>query len=170
MARSHYSRNTIVTFLVAIICWNYFQFESFLTVDIEGVGSILKTEPNPIANSTLAQKRWEKNEATNHSSTDTQQQKRKERQYKHDFSYDRERWEENRPRIGVLAGPHKTASTTLQAFFANIAGKAVHLTNETFDFSKANSRPDECASMNSVGNSPKSNRAHRTPAALSPSS
>jgi hypothetical protein len=47
--------------------------------------------------------------------------------YKHDFSYDHERWENNNngPRIVVLAGPHKTASTTLQDFFANIAGSTI---------------------------------------------
>ena len=38
-----------------------------------------------------------------------------------DFSYDRARWEQRVPRIAVLAGPHKTASTTLQAFVAGIA-------------------------------------------------
>ena len=32
-----------------------------------------------------------------------------------DFTYDRARWEQRVPRIAVLAGPHKTASTTLQA-------------------------------------------------------
>jgi hypothetical protein len=47
--------------------------------------------------------------------------------YKHDFSYDHERWENNNngPRIVVMAGPHKTASTTLQDFFAMIAGSTI---------------------------------------------
>ena len=37
-----------------------------------------------------------------------------------DFAYDREEWERRVPRIVVLAGPHKTASSDLQTFVANL--------------------------------------------------
>ena len=50
---------------------------------------------------------------------------------KHDFSYDRETWDKNRPRIAILAGPHKTASTTLQQFFVELAGLTVPVKNTT---------------------------------------
>lgn len=43
----------------------------------------------------------------------------------HDFSYDKERWEKNPPRIVLLAGPHKTASTTLQDFFEKLTGLSI---------------------------------------------
>ena len=49
---------------------------------------------------------------------------------KHDFSYDKERWEKNHPRIVVLAGPHKTASTTLQDFFQKLTGFSISVEND----------------------------------------
>lgn len=57
------------------------------------------------------------------------------KEYKHDFAYDRKRWEQKKPRIAILAGPHKTASTTLQTFFSSVAGSTVRLTNTTIDSS-----------------------------------
>ena len=44
--------------------------------------------------------------------------------------------ERNCPRIVVLAGPHKAASTTLQNFFIGIASLTVPLTNDTSEFKK----------------------------------
>jgi hypothetical protein len=50
-------------------------------------------------------------------------------EHKDQFVYDRERRNKNSPRIAVLAGPHKTASTSIQNFFSKIAGSTVRLTN-----------------------------------------
>ena len=49
--------------------------------------------------------------------------------YRHDFSYDANAWEGPRggPRIVVLAGPHKTASTTLQNFVSLFASSTLNL-------------------------------------------
>mmetsp|Transcript_35004 Transcript_35004/g.68922 ORF Transcript_35004/g.68922 Transcript_35004/m.68922 type:complete len:523 (-) Transcript_35004:52-1620(-) len=50
-------------------------------------------------------------------------------QQHHDFAYDRERWERHSPRFVLLAGPHKTASSTLQSFFSDIAHSTVSVSN-----------------------------------------
>lgn len=44
---------------------------------------------------------------------------------RNDFYYDREKWDKNSPRIALLAGPHKTASTTIQNFFVKLTGLTV---------------------------------------------
>jgi hypothetical protein len=49
--------------------------------------------------------------------------------YKHDFSYDRERWNANPPRIVVLAGPHKAASTNIQDVLAITLGTTLSVEN-----------------------------------------
>jgi len=49
--------------------------------------------------------------------------------YKHDFTYDHELWEQKIPRIVVMVGPHKTASTTLQTFVVFIAGLVIKIEN-----------------------------------------
>jgi len=46
-----------------------------------------------------------------------------------DFSYNHENWQRP-PRIVILAGPHKTASTTLQTFLVNIAGRTISVEKE----------------------------------------
>eukprot|EP00533_Pseudo-nitzschia_delicatissima_P002480 CAMPEP_0116105024 /NCGR_PEP_ID=MMETSP0327-20121206/14789_1 /TAXON_ID=44447 /ORGANISM="Pseudo-nitzschia delicatissima, Strain B596" /LENGTH=504 /DNA_ID=CAMNT_0003597357 /DNA_START=146 /DNA_END=1660 /DNA_ORIENTATION=- len=50
---------------------------------------------------------------------------------KHDFYYDREIWDRNSPRIALLAGPHKTASTTIQEFFVELTGLTVVVDENT---------------------------------------
>ena len=50
---------------------------------------------------------------------------------KHDFYYEREIWDRNSPRIALLAGPHKTASTTIQDFFVELTGLTVLLEENT---------------------------------------
>mmetsp|Transcript_1910 Transcript_1910/g.5026 ORF Transcript_1910/g.5026 Transcript_1910/m.5026 type:complete len:217 (+) Transcript_1910:302-952(+) len=47
-----------------------------------------------------------------------------------DFSYDEEGWRRHPPRIAILAGPHKTASGTLQTFFASIVGRGVSVLDD----------------------------------------
>jgi len=63
----------------------------------------------------------------------------KNKYYKHNFSYDHERWEKsnngNGPRIVVMCGPHKTASSTMQAFFARIAGQTISVVNDNNNIS-----------------------------------
>jgi hypothetical protein len=49
------------------------------------------------------------------------------KKYKHNFTYHHEIWEENSPRIVVLAGPHKTASTSIQVFISGITGSTMSL-------------------------------------------
>ena len=59
----------------------------------------------------------------------------------HDFAYDRERWERNSARFVVLAGPHKTASSTLQAFFYQIACQRVNVSNRNATKSRSFDAP-----------------------------
>lgn len=59
-----------------------------------------------------------------------------ENNYKHDFTYDHELWEQKIPRIVVMAGPHKTASTTLQTFAVEIAGLEIKLENSRRNLKK----------------------------------
>ena len=60
-----------------------------------------------------------------------------DRGYRHDFSYDRGRWDARSPRIAVLAGPHRTASSALRTFFAGQVGTTVALSPETTELSDA---------------------------------
>eukprot|EP00537_Pseudo-nitzschia_pungens_P008267 CAMPEP_0172363748 /NCGR_PEP_ID=MMETSP1060-20121228/7021_1 /TAXON_ID=37318 /ORGANISM="Pseudo-nitzschia pungens, Strain cf. cingulata" /LENGTH=585 /DNA_ID=CAMNT_0013086559 /DNA_START=166 /DNA_END=1923 /DNA_ORIENTATION=+ len=48
------------------------------------------------------------------------------------FEYDVERWNKHKPKIVILVGPHKTASSTLQTFLTQLAGQTIALgTDET---------------------------------------
>jgi len=49
--------------------------------------------------------------------------------YRQDFSYNKAQWDQ--PRIAILSGPHKTASTTIQTFFSDICGSTTYLYDET---------------------------------------
>ncbi len=49
----------------------------------------------------------------------------------HNFDYDRDTWDQHSPRIAILAGPHKTASTTIQKFFVGLTGQTVLVKNTT---------------------------------------
>ena len=59
-----------------------------------------------------------------------------------DFGYDRERWEASGgPRIVILAGPHKTASTTIQDFFSHINGWTISVSDPPKTKPKKMGRP-----------------------------
>ena len=57
-----------------------------------------------------------KSKPKSESESESESKSKSKRSYTHDFTYHRERWKKNSPCIAVLAGPHKTASTTLQTF------------------------------------------------------
>ena len=49
------------------------------------------------------------------------------------FAYDVDRWNRHKPKIVILAGPHKTASTSLQDFSVQLAGQSISLDDDNID-------------------------------------
>eukprot|EP00533_Pseudo-nitzschia_delicatissima_P002198 CAMPEP_0116096150 /NCGR_PEP_ID=MMETSP0327-20121206/10035_1 /TAXON_ID=44447 /ORGANISM="Pseudo-nitzschia delicatissima, Strain B596" /LENGTH=492 /DNA_ID=CAMNT_0003587849 /DNA_START=93 /DNA_END=1571 /DNA_ORIENTATION=+ len=116
-----------------MISMNYFEVLKSGSFDID---ASIQTNPTQRSSywGTFDHEEW-LNSNNNETTPDKQTKK-----HKHDFTYDQQKWGQS-PRIAVLAGPHKTASTTLQSFFSKIVGSAVRLTNETSNSSDTNYQP-----------------------------
>jgi hypothetical protein len=65
----------------------------------------------------------------------------KTQEHKPDFSFNRESWDRNSSRIVILLGPHKTASTSLQAFLVKMAAQVYSVTNTTYGHSTFKKKP-----------------------------
>ena len=108
--------------------WNrrrFYYFVFFLSVALLVATKVISTSRALSAGSldvsTVILKEKVSSSVLVHDKQDDQQRENR----KHDFSYDKEQWEKNPPRIVVLAGPHKTASTTLQNFFEKLTGASI---------------------------------------------
>mmetsp|Transcript_11658 Transcript_11658/g.24028 ORF Transcript_11658/g.24028 Transcript_11658/m.24028 type:complete len:509 (-) Transcript_11658:69-1595(-) len=132
MTRLMYCRY-VLAFSFAMISMNYFEVLKAGYFDVDAT-----IQENPIERSSywgsFDHEEWVNN--NNDEPTPDKQTKK----HKYDFTYDLQKWGQG-PRIAVLAGPHKTASTTLQSFFSNIIGSVVRLTNETSNSSDTSYQP-----------------------------
>lgn len=133
MSTLKYCKYVFALSIVTISFINYFQIRSLIYIDID---KTVQTEAKEWVNASTATTTSEETQIEYSKSEDeTTTFDQPVQRHVQDFTYDKKRWEKNSPRIAVLAGPHKTASTTLQEFFSKIVGSAVHLTNETFNSS-----------------------------------
>ncbi len=136
----------LVAFLLPTALLHYWVFsDSFFQAAAD---SKAMYQPHSVQISVEDQSRWVNQKILTINSTDRLESKEhstnevlvasdveKLKEYKHSFAYDRKTWEQKKPRIAILAGPHKTASTTLQTFFSSVAGSTVRLTNRTIESS-----------------------------------
>mmetsp|Transcript_5981 Transcript_5981/g.17013 ORF Transcript_5981/g.17013 Transcript_5981/m.17013 type:complete len:213 (-) Transcript_5981:30-668(-) len=65
------------------------------------------------------------------------------------FEYDVERWNKHKPKIVILVGPHKTASSTLQTFLTQLAGQTIALgTDETTETTETEIKSNQIKNNN----------------------